>query len=113
MQVVIASGYDIDFCFCFLFWIMSLTVSCIKPCKSIVANMSLSFYSFLFGVCGLAHYLWKLNVSTATEALELTFVLIVLAAQLPVLLWASYNSARYLLLKIKYLLNLPLLYQLK
>ena len=93
--------------FCLVICTISLIISYVKPCKLTVANTSLSFYLFLFGMCGLFHYLWMLNVSTATEALELTFFLIVLASQLPVLLWASYNSACYLLPKIKHLL-LPL-----
>ena len=96
VQKTIASQYDIDICSCFAF---SFLISYARPCKSTVANMSLSFYSFLFGVCALAHYLWMLNVSTPTESLKLVFLFIILTAQLPVILWAGYYLAHYLLKK--------------
>ena len=99
VQKTIASQYDIDICSCFAFSFLSFLISYARPCKSTVANMSLSFYSFLFGVCALAHYLWMLNVSTPTESLKLVFLFIILTAQLPVILWAGYYLAHYLLKK--------------
>ena len=106
VQKTIASQYDIDICACYAFSFLSFFISYARPCKSTVTNMSLSFYSFLFGVCGLAHYLWMLNVSTGTESLKLAFLFIIVAAQLPVIFWAGYYLIHYLLKKAEYWLNL-------
>ena len=93
MQLVFGYGYNLDIYVCFIFSFFSLILSYVNPCKSTLANISLSFYFMLFGFCGLVHYLWMLNDFTATGTLELAFLLIVLAAQLPIIIWAGYKLA--------------------
>ena len=113
VKIVIFTEYDIDISVFFTFSFLSLLLSYMRPLKSIVANMSLSFYSFLFGVCGLAHYLWMLNTSTSTEALELSFLFIALSAQFPVLVWAGYRCVCYFKPKIAHCLDLSLISRMK
>ena len=96
VQLALGYGYVIDMYVCFIFTFFSLFVSYVNPCKSTLANISLSFYFMLFGLCALVHYLWMLNVSTATGTLELAFLLIVFAAQLPIIIWAGYNFVHFL-----------------
>ena len=96
IQLVFGIGYNIDIYVCVTFSLFSLLVSYVRPCKSTVANISLSFYFMLFGMCGLVHYLWILNVTyyyCNSETLELAFLLIILIAQLPIITWAGYSFA--------------------
>ena len=99
IQLAFGIGYNIDIYVCATFSLFSLLVSYVRPCKSTVANISLSFYFMLFGVCGLVHYLWILNITTATETLELAFLLIILIAQLPMIIWAGYSCTYHVFLR--------------
>ena len=55
-------GYTSDLCLFFNFTFLALFVAYSRPLKSVVANMSLSFYMTLYGVCCLALYHWQLKV---------------------------------------------------
>ena len=108
VQKALIPEYDIDICTCFALSFLSLLISYARPCKSTLANMSLSFYSSLFGVCALVHFLWIYKVSIGTTSLKLAFLFIVLAAQLPVIIWVGYHLARYLLKKVQCWLDFSL-----
>ena len=73
--------------------ILSLMLSYTRPLKSTAANMSGSYY--LFGLANIVAYLWYEQLSVPILALELSFSLIGLAVQAPVVLWASYKLACY------------------
>ena len=75
----------------------SLILSFLKPCKSSIANLSLSFHSAMFGVIVIAYYLWIDDLSTPTKTLELTFILIPVASHALVLTWAGYTLTRRIL----------------
>ena len=82
-------GYKYHICHFFIFTFLALFVAYLRPLKSVVANMSLSFYLMLYGVCCLAHFHWEHNVDPETN--EFVFFLIILSAQIPAVIWTGYN----------------------
>ena len=75
----------------------SLIITLLKPCKSSIANLSLSFHSAIMVVFFIAYYLWRNDLSTPTKTLELTFILIPVASHALVLTWAGYTLTRRIL----------------
>ena len=93
-------GYEDDVCLFFNFAFLSLFVAYLRPLKSVVANMSLSFYMTLYGVCCLVLYHWQHKVGRYnSETNEFVFILIILSAQIPVAIWAGYNLLYFILKK--------------
>ena len=93
-------GNEDDACLFFNFAFLSLFVAYTRPLKSVVANMSLSFYMTLYGVCCLALYLWQHKVaSDYPKTNEFVFFLIILSAQIPAVIWAGYNLLYFILKK--------------
>ena len=68
----------------------SLILTFLKPCKSSIANISLSFHSAMLVVFFIAYDLWTSNIAAPTKTLELTFILIPVASHALVLTWAGY-----------------------
>ena len=60
----------------YMFFAVSFIVSYVKPCKSTLANFSLSYHTFMFGILEFGRHYWN-NLSVKTEALELTFSIII------------------------------------
>ena len=75
----------------------SLIITFLKPCKSSIANLSLSFHSAMMVVIAIAYYLWVDDLSTPTKTLELTFILIPVTSHALVLTWAGYTLTRRIL----------------
>ena len=99
LQIAIG-GYEDDLCLFFNFTFLALFVAYLRPLKSVVANMSLSFYMTLYGVCCLAHYHWEHKVaSDDPEKNELVIFLIILSAQIPAVIWTGYNLIYFILRK--------------
>ena len=93
-------GYKDDVCLFFPFAFLALFVAYTRPLKSVVANMSLSFYMTLYGVCCLAFYHWQHKVGSYNpETSEFVFILIILSAQIPAVIWAGYNLLYFILKK--------------
>ena len=75
---------------------LSLVVSYVRPCKSTLANFSLSYHAFMFGVLQFGTDNWNHDLST-TGALELlTFVIIPLLSHIFVFSWMVYIICRYI-----------------
>ena len=102
VKMTVASEYDIDICAFFTLSSLSFLICYARPFKSKVANMSSSYYSILFGVVCLAHYLWMLNLSTTTDTLKGMFLFTIILAQIPVALWIGYKFVSYLYMKFVY-----------
>ena len=68
---------------------VSLVVSYVRPCKSTLANLSLSYHAFMFGVFEFGIDSWN-DLSIETEALELTFSIIPFLSHMFVLSWIIY-----------------------
>ena len=75
----------------------SLILLFLKPCKSSIANLSLSFHSAMLVVIFVAYTLWRNDLSTPTKTLELTIILIPVASHALVLTWAGYTLTRRIL----------------
>ena len=75
----------------------SLILTFLKPCKSSIANLSLSLHSAMLVVITIAYYLWRDDLSTPTKTLELTFILIPVVSHALVLTWAGYTLTRRIL----------------
>ena len=90
-------GYNTNLCHVFNFTFLTLFVAYIRPLKSVVANISLSFYMMLFAVCCLAHYHWECKVVIDDpETNEFVFFLILLSAQIPAVIWTGYNLLHFI-----------------
>ena len=81
---------------------LGCVVSYVKPCKSAVANISLSFHMILFGIVTILTYLWKSDLSVETYTLELTFIVTFLSTHILVAVWAGYILTKHALLRFGY-----------
>ena len=99
IDITIASGYQYSICAFVYFSLLALVVSYIKPLKSVVANMSFSFYLTLYGASILALYYWQQKVESDFHGF--VFLLIAFAAQIPVVIWVGYNMIHCALRKLK------------
>ena len=89
IDITIASGYQNPICAFVYFSLLALVVSYIKPLKSVVANISLSFYLTLYGASSLVLYYWQQKMESDSNGF--VFLLIAFAAQIPVVIWVGYN----------------------
>ena len=89
-------GYS-QFCVSgYLFLILSLLISYVRPCKSTLANFSLSYHSLMMGVIPFGFHLWERDLSTGTRALELTLTVIPSISHALILLWMGYTLFHYM-----------------
>ena len=78
-------------------WMMVACVaSYVKPCKSAIANMSLSFHMNLFGLLLCTTYLWENDLSVKTSILAATLVATLITPNILVTLWAGYTFTKYI-----------------
>ena len=90
-ETLVIIGYSSDLAAAFLTISSSLLVAHVRPCRSWVANFSISFNVFLMGIICIAYYLWKFQLSVSTHTLELTLIIIPLLPHIVVLVWAGYK----------------------
>ena len=92
-----------------LLWMMFVClVSYVKPCKSAIANVSLSFHMALLGIFIAVQYLWWNDPYVgSTYTLELTFIATLLTPHILVALWAGYTLTKYTLTKCGYQFHGP------
>ena len=64
-------------------------ITYIQPCKSTIANVSLSFNTLLLGGLYCMRHLWLTDFSTPTETLEVAMILIPLMSHILVFVWAG------------------------
>ena len=79
----------------YMFFALSLVVAYVRPCKSTLANLSLSYHAFMFGILEFGILFWS-DLSIGTEALELTFILIPLLSHTFAVSWAVYSISQYI-----------------
>ena len=70
---------------------ISFTFSYMRPCKSTIANLSLSYHYMMAGILSIALNLWKRDLSTGTETLAGTIVIIPAISHILVFTWAMYT----------------------
>ena len=79
-----------------LWMMLACVVSYVKPCKSAIANISLSFHVTLFGVLMCTAYLWKNDLSIETYTLGVTFIATLFTPHILVAAWAGYALTRHM-----------------
>ena len=76
-------------------------VSYTKPCKEIIANISIIYHVVLHVLLAIVYSLWWNNSSVETQTLEGTIIAISLSSHLLVALWVSNILTRLALKKLK------------
>ena len=105
ITVVPATGLSRDHINGYLAFVVSLVVSFVRPCKSTLANFSLSYHTFMFGLVLFGRCYWN-DLSVKTEALELTFIIIPLLSHMFVFFWVVYIICRYVRMNVLSQINL-------
>ena len=70
---------------------LSLIISYIRPCKSLIMNMSLSFHTTLCGLLGILLGLWKQNFLVSTEAIAIGLAILPVFPHTVIMVWAALN----------------------
>ena len=71
--------------------VLSLIISYLRPCKSLIMNMSLSFHTTVMGLSGILLGLWKQNFLISTEAVAIGLTILLLLPHAAIMMWAAYN----------------------
>ena len=82
-------------------------VSYVKPCKSAVANISLSFHMTVYGILMCLTYLWEFDLSVETYTLQLMFIVTFLSPHILVAVWAGYTLTKHTLTRFGYQFHGP------
>ena len=90
-----------------LLMIVACIVSYLKPCKSRVANISLTFHIALFGFLIGTYYLWNHALSVGTYTLELIFIACLLSPHILMALWVGYTLTKHTLTRFGYQFHGP------
>ena len=90
-----------------LWMILACIVSYVKPCKSAVANISLSFHMTMYGNLICLTYLWEYHLSVETDTLELMFIVTFLLPHILVAVWAGYTLTKHTLTRFGYQFHGP------
>ena len=90
-----------------LWMILVCIVSYVKPCKSAVANISLSFHLTMFGILMCLTFLWEFDLSVKTDTLELMFIVTFLSPHILVAMWAGYTLTKHTLTRFGYQFHGP------
>ena len=90
-----------------LWMILVCIVSYLKPCKSAVANISLSFHMTTNGILMCLTYLWEFNFSVKTNTIELMFTVTLLSPHILVAVWAGYTLTKHTLTRFGYQFHGP------
>ena len=100
--VRIATGHDSSIVSSCEFFAVSLLLSQIRPCKSAIANFSLAYNFTVLGILALAIHIWDYEMSTRTESLELTIIILPLISHILVFIWVGYTVSHYVILECGY-----------
>ena len=105
VTICIATGYSHDVSSAFTLIFLSLVISYVRPCKSTIANLSLSYHHIMAGILSLAIHLWTNDLSTETETLEMTFIIIPVISHILILMWAAYTLTHRIIKHFGYHFN--------
>ena len=70
---------------------LSLVISYLQPCRSLIMNMSLSFHTTLLGLLGILLSIWEQNFLVSTEAVAIAFTILSFIPHTMIIMWAVYN----------------------
>ena len=94
--IVSTTTHDKDLILPHVFFITSLLLSYVRPCKTTLANFSLSYHFTMTGVVLIVYHIWPCDMSVATEQLELILILIPLLSHTMVVIWMGYTLHPYM-----------------
>ena len=80
----------------FMLIIISVSLSYLRPCKSLAMNISLSFHFLMTGVLALLMALWVQDFLISTETLAILLAVLPTIPHIVMLLWATYNATKYI-----------------
>lgn len=86
-------GDEVAFSVLFLF--LCLLVSYLRPCKSFLANLSLSYHFLIMAILIIVFHLWEKDLSSGTGTLELIIIIIPLISHVLVFTWIGHNRLKY------------------
>ena len=82
-----------------------LILSYMRPCKSTIANLSLSYHVMIMGILSIAVHLWQHDLSTGTETLMEIFIIIPVISHVLVFMWAMYTLINRIMSHFGYQFN--------
>ena len=97
---IAAINYSFSVTSGFTLTIVSLFLSYARPCKSVLANLSLSYHIMVMGMLSIAVSLWKKDLSTKTETLKVLFIITPVISHVLVISWAGYTITCQILSRI-------------
>ena len=87
----VAEGYTVKLITGLELISISIVFSYMRPCKSTIAKLSLSYHVMILGILSIAVHLWQRDLSTGTETLMETFIIIPIISHVLVFMWAMYT----------------------
>ena len=84
-------GYGQDIAGAFFSTVVSFIVLSLRPCKSTISNISLSFHLLMYAFLAIVSRLWNYELNVDTETLALTIIFILLLSHFLVFLWVGYK----------------------
>ena len=76
---------------------LSLIISYIRPCKSLIMNMSLSFHATLMGLMAILLCLWEQNFLVNTEAVAIGLAILPFVPHILIIMWVAYKIISHIL----------------
>ena len=70
---------------------LSLIISYLRPCNSLIMNMSLSFHTTLLRLLGIFLSIWEQNFLVSSEAVAIAFAIFPFIPHTMIMMWAVYN----------------------
>ena len=93
-RAVVACGYDQCTSTVLFMVITAFLVSYLRPCKSMLTNLSVTYHCLMFGLLAIVYHLWSNEDETfQTETLEYTLIVIPTLSHVLVFTWVIYKIA--------------------
>ena len=73
------------------FLFLSALIFCLRPCKSMIMNVSFGYHFMLCGILEIGFVLWVEDISFSTETLATLYVVLPVISHTLILMWAGYK----------------------
>ena len=73
------------------FLFLSALIFCLRPCKSLIMNVSFGYHFMLCGILEIGFVLWVEDISFSTETLATLYVVLPVISHTLILMWAGYK----------------------
>ena len=105
VKKVVAFDIPVDIHTGFWFIFLSFSFSYLRPCKLTIANLSLSYHLMVTGLLSIALHLWRQDMSTGTEPLELAIIVLPVISHILMLIWVGYMFFKQIMSHCGYQFN--------